>query len=373
MTTYENEDQLPKLELPIGDGVRDLMVLSYFAFASMLIDQGKVGAGDGTIVTYNELGESLAELNRAQTEADVLLHVFAIESIWRRFYIDPDTGTLSGNEDGNNFPFIQIPIDYDHLRIEDKTTDKIKELMREHRQVPQEYDFNNPRNIGVSFVCAQNDEIITYTTMLWGYAHGSLGEIFHYRHTILMHARDQFDIILAFLRGQSKPPYGLHRWFNIVEIDTTSGRLLPLVSYSVVELPTEAEAKPFVKSKILPPQKVITTKPTQIIFVDPIESSIPKASRRKKAFIITLVLFLVITALSNIFAWANIIAITAMMTKIIISGVGSVIGLICLVGTIALGYKDKVCRKCCKCKRKHLYFHDPFETQVSDKCNDLCC
>jgi hypothetical protein len=74
--------------------------------------------------------------------------------------------------------------------------------------------------------------------------------------------------------------------------------------------------------------------------------------------IIPLILFLLITSLSNIFAWANIIAIAAMMTKIIISGVGSVIGLGLLVGAIALGCKDKVCGERCRSKSKDSFTLD---------------
>jgi hypothetical protein len=72
--------------------------------------------------------------------------------------------------------------------------------------------------------------------------------------------------------------------------------------------------------------------------------------RKKKdfTFIFPLILFLIIAPLSNIFAWANIIPITTMMTKILLSCVGSVIGIVCLVVAIGVGYKDKVCDSCCQ-------------------------
>jgi hypothetical protein len=53
-----------------------------------------------------------------------------------------------------------------------------------------------------------------------------------------------------------------------------------------------------------------------------------------------------------------------MMTKIIISGVGSVIGLGCLVGAIVVGCKDKVCEESCKCKRKPLSTFDDTGTKA---------
>jgi hypothetical protein len=65
-------------------------------------------------------------------------------------------------------------------------------------------------------------------------------------------------------------------------------------------------------------------------------------------FIIPFILFLIITTLSNIFAWAKIVAITATMTKIIISGIGSVVGAGCLVAAIALSCKNKICSNCYK-------------------------
>jgi hypothetical protein len=369
---YTNENNLPEIWLQTGDAVRNLMVLSYFAFASSLIYQGKVGTqieGD-VIVTWQELGESLTALKCARTESQVLLHVFR-NLMWRRLYIDPNTGIFSIASDGNNFPLIQVPI-----RYERQDSEAIRALMQNaDRPIP---NLNDPANVdGISYVCAKDDTTVTHITMLWAYAHGTLVAQRQLRPTMhYVRNRYEYDSALDLLKDKLQIQYhGFSKFFNIVKIDT-DGDLVDKAEDCFVDMLETDEAAPFVQSKIIPHASYdVTIYEPSIQISDPIEFSIPeishiieisapieyptpKDSRKRKVFIIPLVLFLVIALLSNIFAWANIIAIAAAMTKIIISGVGSVIGLGCLVVAIALCCKDKVCDSFCQHSRVKNFSQD---------------
>jgi hypothetical protein len=342
----------------------------------MLINQKKVSetGGGSAIVTYNELGLSLDALNRAKNEAEVLRHVFSKGNIWRGFFINPNTGALSAAPDGRNFPLIQIPIEYNGQSVEE-----LKVMMQntEGRSVP---NLNNPAAVkGSSFVCAKEDTSITHITILWGLAHGSLGASMHCRSKIMACAKKQFNPMLAFLQGQIEPnlmadPMNppLLRWFNVVGKNTDPNELLDEPTMDdAIQQPTATEAAVFVNSEILPqlPPKAITSHITtspKITESGPIRHIIAESYPGKEVVIILLVLFLVITALSNIFAWANIIEIATMMTKIIVSGVGSVIGVACLIAAIDSGCKDKVCEKCFKCRYSRAHNSD-YMIPVEDK------
>jgi hypothetical protein len=334
--------------------VRNFMVSAYFAFASMLISQGKVGSqveSGNTIVTWAELRESLSHLNTLQTEAKVLQYVFSEGSIWRRFYINPNTGAFSAASDENNFPLIQIPINCDV-----KDTKEIKRLMRDtNRTVSGNLD--DPHSMEeISFVYDAEIEgkaTVTYITMLWAYAHGSLGAQQKYKNMTYVHMSHTAEEMLMFLRGENGNEYTFQRHFNIPEMNSDISYLLGGAATSKINVP--AQPNPFAQSEILIPQGAITHGSTVPASTENLisKTSRSKTSSKRKVFIILLISFLITAPLSNIFAWANIIAIAAMMTKIIISGVGSVIGLGCLVGAIVVGYKNKVCGECCECKCSH--------------------
>jgi hypothetical protein len=267
--TYNNEDDLPRLDMnsmrqgnPVRD-FRDFMVLSYFAFASMLIAQGKVGErieGDA-IVTYQELGESLYFLNHASTEPAVLTHVFADDGIWRILYIDPDTGAFSATQDGNNVPFIQVPIAETNYANQD--VNAVKAIMLDTSRIAP--NFGNLAAVdGVSFVCSAQNSTINYITMLWGYAHGSLGVLKDQRCSVWEHMDDAFDQLLILLRGgarsyNDKNLVNLPRYFNIVGINTRPRFLEIGAEILEIELSTEVATEVFINSKILKQQEAITS------------------------------------------------------------------------------------------------------------------
>jgi hypothetical protein len=328
---YAAEADLPVVNR-IGDVIRDAMVISYFAFAVLLIHQLPVET-----VPWQRLGESLRDLINARNEDEVLQHTFFDpNSIWHQIYINPENGVLrlvqgsdqirlDQDSDQNYFKLMQQPLDCSKQQPLNCTEKgELKKAMQGRSQITTS---NDP----ISFVVAPKGGV-TYITCLWGNLQGSLVLRNRCKHLANDYYRKCYERVFNFLT-RSNDANGLFLTANVPNLYPIIGAMY----YKLGILDSEVEL--FRQSRIFNPQLPTLSSDQQH---DSHECKTIHKSFSYVGFAIVFVLFSIIVVFSNVFAWAKIIE-KAMMIKIITSGVGSVIGGGCLVGAIVLGCKNKIC------------------------------
>jgi hypothetical protein len=312
----------------------------------MLISQELVG--EGKSITVQNLNSAIADLNRAHTEDAVRERtLFNPDSIWQMLWINAETGELavkSGETFNTGTQNIETPDEtakYYQLMQQPRETPNSAEEIKTQPEAKKPQDVRLTSFIADPFGKIDKSEFSTCFLLLWGYLAGSLGtndenrNVIHVLFNKADHRETFIDLFYNITQAERDPRLYFYAWAysNIAGKEVTFYQF-----YNLSDLASVTEKKDVNRARAIVNSPVMQGYVGKFIGVS--QETLPK-----KVFISLLILFLIITPLSNIFAWANIIAIAAMMTKIIISGVGSVIGVGCLVGAIALGCKDKACGK----------------------------
>jgi hypothetical protein len=321
----------------------DLMIFSYGVFAAILVRQGFIGKK--APITREELNAAIAELNKANTEQDVFSCTLSkANSIWHRIYINVETGELAFKDQNGKYIKAVSVIGNKYEFVPDSEIGNYRPLMIYSKETPTSYIEDPYTKTSSSDINPNNLDFNACFLYFWAYLHGSRSVPERARETVNMYTRELVNRYVSFFRSQpsNQNSTGFHRFFGVKEdgIEPIGDSILQIQFAGLGEKATENRAKASAIANSAIMKGYFKPEVCEISEESTILSTI--LINLKKPFSITLTVFLIITPLSNIFAWADIIAISAMMTKVIISGIGSAIGIGCLIGTIVLCCRNKI-------------------------------
>jgi hypothetical protein len=332
-----------------------------------------------TVFNYQPILDALPVLHKTDNHArNLMVFCSAVMLMW---FVQTTRGYL-GNEHILNMiadSLRRLNDLHDELEIYNfiRSDDNAWGFYRQHL----EYNFIiNSSWLGGIIIALPPDENLMFSMVICSYLNGSYCTDVRFRYSFAEKSEAILNSLINFIQGKSNTVLRAFGLCKSTDDDYSDDKDCEYSKNGIVEEYVSEDRNFFMLERIAlhvlknffePEQQLDTTSPHDITQTDDhdnkdediIVSDTAHETKEKKKpchfiFIIPLILFLVITAFSNIFAWANIIAIAAMMTKIIISGIGSVIGLGCLVGAIGVGCKDKVCKECCRSKSKDSFTLD---------------
>jgi hypothetical protein len=310
---------------PNGNAERDLMVLSYLIVAFKLINSDLVTKdGKNNTISYEQLQKALSDLANANTADDVLgATLLNTDSIWHMIYVDPGAG-------------------YKLSLHKHEGDGKVKLML-----TPSNEDIDR----GVTIPISKTGDP-SYFAYCWSYLFGDLGSAKERMFGLL--ARDHYKDLVYFLNLYTAvtdvtvekmiPPF-LYYSAHI------GGLLLSDVNCSTVARLSEEEKNQFKSC-------------AKFIFRGFVNLEVVEKSSRAN-FIIPLVLMFAIPTLTNIVAWANVIAINSIVIKAIISGFGNVAAIVALVFTIRAAYANKMLN-CNKDQKTNIKIYD-YEVDKSEE------